>query len=231
MTSTSSKKELFGGIVLLAGFVAVLIAFFMPLYHGHNGLNYLDSLFNSISKGSAYYIPAIREEVGKTQAGKQITVRLAYGTEEQASQSALLFTQARADVATEGSAVTVTGDFGAILNACLEDADTLFHNDGEKLQAKYGIDGKTVLFNWWTSLKALQKELNKQESFDEAKVAYTVMTKAVECSYNYYKIVPDRITDRMGIVIFALVFYVIYTLWYGYAILFIFEGSGLQISH
>ena len=77
----------------------------------------------------------------------------------------------------------------------------------------------------------MQKALNKQERFADAKVVYTVMTRAVECSYNYYKIVPDHITDRMGTVIFALAFYVVYTLWYGYAILFIFEGWGLQISH
>lgn len=228
---TSNKKELFGGIILLAGFLAVLIAIFLPLYHGQNGLNYLDNLFNSISKGSAYYIPAIREEVGKSQVGKPITVRLAYDTETQAAESALLFAQSQSSVVVEGSAVTVTGDFGAILGTCLEDADTLFHNDGEKLQAKYGVEGRRVLFNWWTSLKAMQKEFNKQENFAEGKVAYTVMTRAVECAYNYYKVVPDRITDRMGIVIFALVFYVIYTLWYGYAVLFIFEGLGLQISH
>lgn len=226
-----SKKKLWGGIGLMAGFLAVLIAIFLPLFDGKNGLNYLDDLFNSISKGSAYYIPGLSEEIQKSQVGKEITVTLAYDTEAQARQSALLFTRARASAVTEGSKVTVSGDFGGILGACLADADTLFGNEGEKLQAKYGLEEKRVLFNWWTSLKAMQKELNKQAKFADGKVVYTVMTRAVECSYNYYGVVPDRITDRMGTVLFALVFYLIYTLWYGYAILFIFEGAGLQISH
>ncbi|MEW6076609.1 MAG: hypothetical protein AB1724_02225 [Thermodesulfobacteriota bacterium] len=231
MTSTTNKKELFGGIILLAAFLAVLVAIFMPLYHGQNGLNYLDNLFNSISKGSAYYIPAISEDVKKAQTGKPVTVKLTYDTEAQAAESALLFRKSQATAVVEGATLTVTGDFGAILGNCLEDADTLFHNDGEKLQAKYGLEGRKALFCWHKSLKAMQKDLNKQEKFAEGKVVYTVMTKAVECAYNYYKIVPEKITDRLGTVLFALVFYVIYTLWYGYAILFIFEGSGMQISH
>jgi len=227
----SSKKEFYGGAAMMAGFLVVLVAMFLPLFEGKNGLNYLDDLFNSISKGSAYYIPGVADEVRNTQVGKQITVTLAYDTDTQARESALLFTKAGASARMEGAKVSVTGDFGKILGACLADADTLFHNDGEALQARYGIEGKRVLFNWWTTLKAMQKELNRQERFAEGKVVYTVMTRAVECSYNYYTVVPDRITDRLGIVLFSLVFYVVYTLWYGYAILFLFEGWGLQISH
>lgn len=227
----SSKKEFYGGAAMMVGFLVVLVAMFLPLFEGKNGLNYLDDLFNSISKGSAYYIPTVADEVQNTQVGKQITVTLSYDTDTQARESALLFKKAGASARVEEAAVSVTGDFGKILGACLADADTLFHNDGEALQARYGIEGKRVLFNWWTTLKAMQSALNKQKKFAEGKVIHTVMTRAVECSYNYYTVVPDHITDRLGIVIFALIFYVVYTLWYGYAILFLFEGWGLQISH
>ena len=58
-----------------------------------------------------------------------------------------------------------------------------------------------------------------------------VVKKAVESSYNYYKIEPEKIGDRLGIVVLSLVFYVIYTLLYGFAILFMFEGWGLKIGH
>jgi hypothetical protein len=58
-----------------------------------------------------------------------------------------------------------------------------------------------------------------------------VKKKAVECAYNYYGIEPQRIADRVGIVIFSLLFYVLYTCWYGYAIIFMFEGWGLRLSH
>ena len=142
-----------------------------------------------------------------------------------------LFQKANAIAPVAGNELSVSGDFGEILGSCLQDAETLFKNNGVTLQDRYGIEPRRVLYNWWTSLKSMQKALNKQERFADAKTVHTVITRAVECSYNYYQIEPEHITDRMGTVIFALVFYVVYTLWYGYAILFIFEGWGLQINH
>jgi hypothetical protein len=227
----TNKKEFTGGIAMMVGFLVVLFIFFMPLYHGQNGLNYLDNLFNSISKGSAYYIPEIKEKVAKSETGKSITLNLSFDTEEQAKESALLFTYGGATVIAEGKTMKVSGDFGKILGNCLEDPDTLFNNQGEKLQEKYGTEGRKTLFNWWTSLKSMKKDLEKQEMFKESTTVSKVMTRAVECAYNYYKVVPENMTSKLGMVIFSLVFYVIYTLWYGYAILYIFEGWGLQISH
>ena len=58
-----------------------------------------------------------------------------------------------------------------------------------------------------------------------------VVKKAVECAYNYYDIDPQKIDDKYGIVIFSLLFYVLYTLWYGFSILFMFEGWGLRLEH
>ncbi|MDD4273648.1 MAG: hypothetical protein PHG14_07970 [Desulfobacter postgatei] len=227
----ANKKELAGGIGLMAVFLIVLVMFFMPLLNGKNGLEYLDNLFNSISKGSAYYIPSIKETIGKSETGKEITVKLSYDSAELATESAALFSKAGATVTEDGVKLNVTGDFGNILINCLEDSDALFHNKGDFLQDKYGIEGRKVLFNWWTSLKAMKKSFDKQEQFANGKTVYTVMTRAVECSYNYYKIVPESMSNKLGTVIFSLVFYVVYTMWYGYSILFIFEGWGLQIGH
>jgi hypothetical protein len=58
-----------------------------------------------------------------------------------------------------------------------------------------------------------------------------VITKAVELGYNYYEVDPQKIGDKVGIVIFSLVFYVVYTLWYGFAIMFMFEGWGMRLEH
>jgi hypothetical protein len=227
----ANKKELTGGIAMMAGFFVVLFIFFMPLYQGHNGLDYLDNLFNTISKGSAYYIPKVKEDVAKSLTGSMVTLNLSYEKEEQAQESALLFIKGGAAATVDGKSLKVSGDLGQILGNCLEDADALFNTQGDKIEAKYGIERRKAIFDWWTSLKLMEKNLNKQEKFKEAVKVHSVMTRAVECAYNYYKIEPASMSDKMGLVIFALVFYVVYTLWYGYAILFIFEGWGLQISH
>ncbi len=56
------------------------------------------------------------------------------------------------------------------------------------------------------------------------------MKKGVEVAYNFAKIVPESASSKMGILGFSLVFYVIYTLWWGLAILFLFEGIGLEMK-
>ena len=48
------------------------------------------------------------------------------------------------------------------------------------------------------------------------------------------QLLPDRAAaDRsaVGYVLFSLVFYVIYTIWYGYAVMFLFEGLGFRLAH
>lgn len=77
----------------------------------------------------------------------------------------------------------------------------------------------------------MEKELKNQKKFKEAKIVSTIKKKAVETSYNYFQIQPQRISDRYGIVIFSLIFYVLYTLWYGFSIMFLFEGWGLRLEH
>ncbi|MBU4414747.1 MAG: hypothetical protein KJ976_06540 [Proteobacteria bacterium] len=224
------KKEFFGGVVLMAAFIAVLIAIFMPIFKGQNGLDYLDALYNSISKGSAYYIPKVKEETD-TFIGNNVTMALKMADENQAQQTAMLFTEAGATAEISGAQLTVSGDLGNILANCLTDSDSMYNNDGTKVSNKYGYNERQVLYNWWKALKAADKDLKKQKLFKEAKVVTLVINKVVETSYNYYKIEPQKITDKMGIVIFSLVFYVGYTLWYGFAILFMFEGWGLKLEH
>ncbi|MBW1887438.1 MAG: hypothetical protein JRI52_03690, partial [Deltaproteobacteria bacterium] len=150
---------------------------------------------------------------------------------KQAEQAALLFKAGGAEPIVQEAQLKVTGDLGKILENCLADAEAMYHNDGKKVSGKYNYDEKQVLYNWWQAFKTMEKDLKKQERFKEAKIVALVVKKAVESSYNYYKIEPQKITDSMGIVIFSLIFYVVYTMWYGFAIMFMFEGWGMKIGH
>ena len=224
------KKEFYGGVVMMAAFIVVLIIIFMPVFNGQNGLNYLDALYNSISKGSAYYVPKVKEESDKF-VGNPVSVTLIMADKAQAQQTAKLFRAGGAEAIAEGEKLKVTGDLGKILENCLADADAMYKNDGEKVSGKYGYDERRVLYNWWKAFKGMDKDLKRLKKFKEAKVVALVVKKAVESSYNYYKIEPQKITDRLGIVIFSLAFYVIYTLWYGFAVMFMFEGWGMRLAH
>jgi hypothetical protein len=75
----------------------------------------------------------------------------------------------------------------------------------------------------------LDVELSKQKLFKEAKLVALVKKKAVETAYNYYGIEAQSIGERYGIVIACLFFYVFYTLWYGFGVMYLFEGLGLNL--
>ncbi len=225
------KKGLFfGGLGLLAGFVLILVLIFMPLFKGQNGLNFLDTLYNSISKGSAYYIPGVKED-SRGFIGNTVDVSLELATPLQSEQALALFLKGSDGGGVSGNTLTVKGDLGEILANCLSDADLLYHNKGTALVEKYGYNEKRVMFNWWISLNVMERVLKSQKKFKEAKGVALVVKKAVEPAYNYYGITPRSIKDKYGIVIFSLVFYVAYTLWYGFAILFMFEGWGLKLEN
>ena len=226
----ANKQVFLKGLGLMAAFVVVLIIFFSPVFNGQNGLNYLDSLYNSISKGSAYYIPKLKEEI-QPVAGITVEATLTLKSVEQAQQTSLLFQKAGAMINLNGPALNVSGDLGKIMISCLEDADAMYLNDGQKLDAKYGYNERQVLYNWCTAANEMDKELTRQKKFKEAKILASVQKKAVETAYNFYGINPQKISDRYGIVIFSLIFYVIYTVWYGFAFMYMFEGWGMRLEH
>ena len=226
----TSNKEFFAGLGLMVVFVVVLILFFSPIFNGKNGLDYLDNLYNSISKGSAYYIPKVKKDAEGFK-GNAVSVTLNMANEEQAQQASLLFTASGAEAVTAGPQLKVAGDLGKILEDCLEDADAMYHNRGEEVSGKYGYEERRVLYNWWASFKEMDKSLKKQKKFREAQVLELVSKKAVETAYNYYQIEPQSIGDKWGIVIISLLFYVVYTVWYGFAFMFMFEGWGMKLGH
>jgi hypothetical protein len=230
----ADKRKFAIGLVLLAGFVVVFVMLLMPIWGGgQNALDALDALYNSISKGSAYYIEDLAEK-GRKHEGEAVAVRLEFKDDADAEHAAKLFegfpskgtTAERTD-----ATLQLKGKFWQILSDCLEDADDLFENDADALERKYGYDGRQVLYTWWLVLGQMDKDLKRQEAFEQAKFVSTVKTKAVECAYNYYGIVPEKISNKIPIVLFSLVFYVVYTVWYGFAILYLFEGWGMRLAH
>ena len=225
-----NKKIFFTGLFMLALFFGVLVLLFMPLIKGQNSMQYLDSLYNSISKGSAYYIPKVKEEV-QTLNGREVSFALPSESESQANEMRMLFEKAGAQVTMDGAELKVTGDLGRIMTDCLDDADAMYYNDGAKVSGKYGYDERRVLFNWAHAIELAGHELKGQKKFEEAKILESVLEKGVQASYNYYQVEPQSIRERLGMVIASLIFYVIYTLWYGFAIMFLFEGWGMQLEH
>ncbi len=224
------RREFGIGAALVAVFAAALAVIFRPMGDGGNALDYLDGVFNSTSKASAYYIPATRERARKLGAAP-VSAKLAAKGARQAAEAEALFRSAGATVASEGKRLSIAGDLSAILAAALEDADAMFHNDGAAVSRRRGVEGRRALLAWHWALAETVKELNRQQRFREAAAVRDVLTKGLEPAYNYYGVTPIAMKDMIWVALAALLGYVLYTVWYGFAILYLFEGSGLKLEH
>jgi hypothetical protein len=219
------------GIFMLIAFFILLVVIFMPVFPGKvNGLDYMDNLFNMISKGSSYFIPASIKSSEK-YAGKMIDVKVKLDDEKLAAQTAKLLEVNGLQAAVTGKELAIKGDMAKILKGGLADADLMFKNDGKPVAEKYGYSEKQAMFNWHTVFKKIGADLTKQEKFAEAKPFADVQKKALEPAYNYYGVEAKNWQENLALIIFALAFYVFYTLWYGFGLMWLFEGIGLKIGH
>ncbi len=91
--------------------------------------------------------------------------------------------------------------------------------------------GLVLLAAFLGALGDAAKELDRQGKFREAAAVRDAMTKGLEPAYNYYGVTAIAMKDMIWIALAALVGYVLYTVWYGYAILYLFEGWGVKLEH
>lgn len=225
------RKLKFRGILMVVSFFALLGVIFTPVFPGKmNGLDYMDNLFNMISKGSSYFIPQSLAESDKF-IEKTIDATITLSSDQEAAEIAKLFMASGAQVEASGLDLTIKGNVGQIMKTALQDADMMFNNNGKGLVDKYGYDEKRVMFNWWTSSSKISKYLTKEKRFDGAKLFDNIKKKAIEPAYNYYGVEIESWKANIALVLASLAFYVVYTLWYGFGLMYVFEGLGYKIGH
>jgi hypothetical protein len=226
------------GALFAVTFIGVLIAIFSPLFQGKNGLEFADDSFNKLAKGSSYFIPKVAKS-NEQFMGKPFSVTIKTDkpedkpgdAEKRALNIAKVFTTAGAKVAISGASMKIEGDLGQVLASALQDSDAMFKNDGERIKARYGTDDEKKMFRQWhNGLSRINKEFDKEKRINESKMVNAVVKKAVEPAYNFYQIDSNKVVDHAGMLSGLLVFYVFYTMWWGYAIFYLFEGFGLTMK-
>lgn len=222
------KKILGVGATMAIVFIVTLTVMFTPIFGGKNAFEAADNFFNSIAKGSTYFIPGLMKD-SESYNGKTIDVTVTLPDKAMTATAVKLFKASGALVG-EGESLRVAGDLGQISRAALQDADAMFFNRGKQVADKYGVPEKEVLFTWWTAFKEMEKDLKRQKKFPEAAWLSNASKRSLEVGYNFYRIETRKVSTVAGMLLFSLVFYVAYTLWWGYAVLFLFEGAGLQMK-
>lgn len=239
MAAIRDKKHLGIGMALAISFLFVLFLIFSPIFgEGRNGLVFADDLFNKLSKGSSYFIPKVAKNNEKF-IGTMFSVSIKMDKdgdkpgdgEKRAQQASKLFTTAGAKADIQGSVLKLEGDLGKTLASALQDSDAMYKNDGAGIKARYGADDEKKMFRQWHNAFAkMSKEFAKEKKIEEANIVSEVMKKAVETAYNYYGVEAQNVADKAFLMTGLLVFYVIYTMWWGFSIFFIFEGLGLTMT-
>jgi len=228
MAAHSKKKALSIGVLLALSFIVVLIVIFSPIFgEGRNGLQFSDDMFNKLAKGSSYFIPKVMKK-NEGFMGKPFAVT--FKMEKEPTNAVKVLTKAGAQVEAAGNEMKVSGDLGSLMANALNDSDAMFKNDGKKVSELYGMNEKDVMKAWWDVMKGMDKAFKKGGKIEEANHVTGVSKKAVETAYNFYKIEAQKVTDKAVLMTGLLVFYVAYTMWWGFAIFFIFEGIGLSMK-
>lgn len=226
------KTSFVKGVVLLGTFVIICTFLLFPMlrdeYGNHlTGLQYADSVFNSLSKGSSYFVPAVRENVS-TVMGKSVKMDVALN-HEMAESMVKVYASCGARAHINGNRLIIMGDLGAILSAATDVGDRLYFNDTKTIESKYKQPALLVSRCFWYTLNPGIKDLQRQGMIAEAKVVDQVLRRALEPGNNFFSVPVAKVSDHIFLIVVMLMFYIIYTLWYGFGIMEIFQGIGLSL--
>jgi hypothetical protein len=224
-----NKKTFSMGLLMAISFLVVLFLIVAPIYNGKNGLNFSDDLFNKLAKGSSNFIPKTQKNVDGF-VGKSFSVTVKMDKAEQVEPATKILLAAGVQVGTKGEEITISGDLGQFASRIVKDADAMYHNKGGEIAKTYGMNEKEVMRIWWSILSKADKQFKKDKKIEDAKLVSEVNKKTVEPAYNFYEIDPQRVIDKAALMTSLLVFYVIYTMWWGYAIFYMFDGIGLSMK-
>lgn len=228
------KRAFFRGAFMLLAFAIMLVILFLPFIPDKNnerinGLEYADEVFNELSKGSSYFIPQA-EKAAQSMEGKIVYLVSPLTSERQAELARTLLAEAGApQLAVDGDKLAFRADLGKILLAATKDSDFMYHNDSAAIRARYGeVDPLEITSTWWHLLNPCIRELQKHNEIEAANAVDQVIRRAIEPGNNFYGIPAEKVSGNILLLSALLVFYIIYTIWYGFGIYEIFDGLGLM---
>ena len=218
------------GLGLLAAF-AVLLAFMLaPLSDGKSLLVVADGLFNARAKSSVNSF-----DKAESQAAKWVgtSVDLGVSPDEVADAEQVLRVLAGHAEGTQApdGRVRVTGDLGTLAEAAIADAAVLYRNETEGFAADHsGVSAAQAAYSWWLVFDGLSRRYVQEDQAGKAAFTRLVSTKVLEPSFNFRGIAVQSSGESALKLAGLLAFYLAYTMLFGLAIMYIFEGLGICAS-
>jgi uncharacterized membrane protein YfcA len=218
------------GVAGLATFFVLLVAMLLPVVTGRSALVWADTFFNQLAKHSAYAIPEGRAQA-REFAGSPVDLGIRPRDFADAGRLALLVRSAGIEAkALPDGRVRVTGDLGKLSDTALADAEAVFGNETEALAARYRMRPEEVIYGWWVIFDGLTRRYVQEARGAEAEFTRFVSSRVLEPAYNFRGIEAKAIQGNAMSLAGLLAFYVLYTLWYGFSIMMLFEGLGIGVD-
>lgn len=228
-----NPRKFLVGLFLIVSFGALFWAMFLPLFQEADGrrinaLQWTDSVFNRLAKGSSWFVPEVMRDI---RAAGTIPVNLAVRMPDAEQARICLLELAASGIGAAGyedGMLRFNGDLSAVLMAAVNDSAELYNNEGDKVSARYGgIEPLKVSVAWWRLLNPAVRLLQMRDRPQDAKLVEEVIKKAIEPANNFYGMPVAQVSQNILLVCGLLAFYVLYAIWYGFAIYNLFAGFGL----
>jgi hypothetical protein len=209
----------------------MILGFWLSPWGNHrSGLERVDQLFNQLAKNSTYFIP---DAMKLAQKFEGTTVDFGIHSRwpgDDARMARIFQVNLFSAVLLGDGRVRIKGDLGQMGLAALVDARLLFKGQESDLRAKYGVNGKEAVYYWWVAFDGLTRRFIQENRSSEADFTRFLTTRALEPAYNFAGIETRAIAENIWTIAFFLGFYLLYTLLYGFSILFLFEGLGIHAT-
>lgn len=161
---------------------------------------------------------------------EEISVSIKMDNADQAAKAARVLAHGAAQTSIQGAELKINGNLANMLSTVLDDSTAMYYDRGAEVKGRYAMDERDVMSTWWGVLNRVAKELQKARKAEEASAIFEVMKKGIEPAYNFYGIEAQKVSDRALTVLGMLAFYILYTMWWGYAIYYMFDGLGLSMK-
>lgn len=218
-----NSKKFYLGVTGLIAFFIVLVIGFTPNNLGKSTIMWADDTFNSLTKGSA--TSRLEKTAKEAEEMKNINLNVTLKGKN-ISEFETLLTKNEIPLNIVNGNAELAVNYSKISEKAIVDAKQYFDNKPDNIKAKYNMEPQKVIYLWNEIFKAI----NKTYISTDGKIANFAMEfneNILEPAYNFRGINPENIADTWLILTVLLVFYVIYTMWYGFAIMYMFEGIGI----
>jgi uncharacterized membrane protein YfcA len=217
----------------LAGLVVFTVLLAWGAAGKRDGMSVLastDDFFNQLAKDSAYFIPEARKKAVRF-AGESVDI--AISPREHVSED-----KARSVISDCACALTRTDDgrlrircaMGKLCETALADAELAFRNNDQAFLTDHRLRAHEAVYCWWIIFDGLSRRYVQENRPELAEFTKLMATKVLEPAYNYRGIEARNVRENAAPLAGYLAFYILYTLWYGFSILFVIEGFGISMT-